>query len=114
MLILYTKLTVSSSSVSVCSGERWAFLVLSLGSASLAMLSKELGITAIPVCLAYDLFILRKHHHSKFPVSRHAGFMRRSVIVACSGMALLYLRFTLMNGTPNFSTYVRSINDIAS
>ena len=44
----------------VAGQNKWFLLSVSLGLSLLAMLSKEQGITALPLCLIYDLFIFNQ------------------------------------------------------
>lgn len=79
---------------------------------TLAMFSKEQGITVLGVCFAYELFYTQRLSLSRGRLRRRPllpdpeGLAARTALLAATGLGLLFLRFRVMGSTlPVFTNF---------
>ncbi|XP_065841636.1 protein O-mannosyl-transferase TMTC2-like isoform X2 [Oscarella lobularis] len=86
------------------SATRWGFVGVAVGCCLAAMLSKEQGVTALGVCVIYDVFVVGKcrlaNIRSLLVESHYAQLRRRLIVLVLSGVVLLGARVVFMGNKP--------------
>ena len=103
----YGKMTRQSGSI------RWRSMMMVCMLVSLAMLSKEQGITVIAVCVVHDVFVAQclslRDLASMLNTAGKIGapsWVKRSVILLFAGLALMMIRLRVMGSQlPVFTKY---------
>ncbi|XP_035733184.1 protein O-mannosyl-transferase TMTC4-like isoform X1 [Vespa mandarinia] len=112
-LIMYNQCILANYSIA-----KWCNITGCIISISIAMLCKETGITAIGICVVYDLVIINgflpndvlkllltknSHINSIITMKLNRAFLIRMFVLCLSAIMLLSLRFTVMEfSTPKF------------
>ncbi|RZB40253.1 DUF1736 and/or TPR 11 domain containing protein [Asbolus verrucosus] len=87
VILLYDKVLAKKS---------FLLLTLTVLTVAAAVLCKEIAITALGMCVAYDVFFTKKKKKDWIEVF-NTYFILRSIILTITGLAILFYRFKIMN-----------------